>query len=136
MAPPEAVPTELGQVRGLVLARVEDAHHRAVWNEFVAREHPRGAGPLGGCQLRYLVGSAHGWLGAVGSGARALQLAARDQWIGWDAAQRRAHRHRVVALSRFLMRPGVACCNLASHELGRVLRRLGRDFQLCFGYRP
>ena len=50
----------------------------------MAREHPRGAGPLVGAQLRYLVGSAHGWLGGLGFGAAALRLRDRDRWIGWD----------------------------------------------------
>jgi len=42
----------------------------------------------------------------------------------------------VVGLSRFLIRPGVDCRNLASHLLGRVLRRLGADFEARYGYRP
>ena len=50
----------------------------------MAHEHPRGAGPWVGHQLRYLVGSAHGWLGGVGFAASARRLQARDG-IGWDA---------------------------------------------------
>ena len=72
----------------------------------MAAEHPQGAGPLFGCQLRYLPGSGHGWLGGIGIAASALHLAPRDRWIGWDAATRRAHLHRVVGLSRSLIRPG------------------------------
>ncbi len=55
------------------------------------REHPQGAGPLVGAQMRYLIGSAHGWLGGLGFAAAALQLADRDRWIGWDVATRREH---------------------------------------------
>ena len=55
-----------------------------VWNELMIREHPQGAGPLVGAQMRYLIGSEHGWLGGFGFGAAALQLRDRDQWIGWD----------------------------------------------------
>jgi len=73
----------------------------------MAREHPRGSGPLVGCQLRYLIGSAHGWLGGLGFAAAALQLAPRDEWIGWDAALRGAQLHRVVGLNGFLLRPAV-----------------------------
>ena len=77
-----------------------------------------------------------GWLGAAGIAASALQLAARDRWIGWDAAGRRSHLHRVVGLSRFLIRPGVVCRNLASHVLGQLLRRLPADFEARYGYAP
>ena len=136
VAPPSGVPDEAGRVRGLSIVLVEDAAQREVWHALMAAEHPRGAGPLVGCQLRYLVSSAHGWLGAAGVAASALQLAARDRWIGWDAARRRAHLHRVVGLSRFLIRPGVKCRNLASHVLGRVLRRLPADFEARYGYTP
>jgi hypothetical protein len=136
VAPPVEVPAQVGEVEGLELVRVDDAGHRAIWNELMAREHPRGMGPLVGAQLRYLIGSAHGWVGALGFAAAALQLAARDAWIGWDAELRGAQLHRVVGLSRFLIRPAVHCRNLASHVLGGVLRRLGTDFEIRYGYRP
>lgn len=136
VAPPQAVPAQAGEVEGLKLVRVDDGGHRAIWNELMAREHPRGMGPLVGAQVRYLVGSAHGWLGALGFAAAALQLAARDAWIGWDAELRGAQLYRVVGLSRFLLRPTVQCRNLASHVLGRALRRLGGDFEERYGYRP
>ncbi len=133
---PQAVPAKVSELIDLDLVLVEDDAHRALWNELMAREHPRGAGPLVGCQLRYLIGSAHGWLGAIGFAAAALSLAPRDHWIGWDAARREAQLHRIVGLNRFLIRPGVRCRHLASHVLGRVLRRLGADFEARYGYRP
>ena len=136
VAPPQAVPAGVSELIGLDLVLVEDDAQRAIWNELMAREHPRGAGPLVGCQLRYLIGSAHGWLGALGFAAAALTLAARDRWIGWDGRLRGAQLHRIVGLSRFLLRPGVHCRHLASQVLGRVLRRLGADFEVRYGYRP
>jgi hypothetical protein len=86
--------------------------------------------------MRYLIGSAHGWLGGLGFGAAAIQLADRDQWIGWDGAKRGQHLHRVVAMSRFLIRPSVRCHHLASCVLGMVLRRIEADFDAQYGYRP
>ena len=133
---PHKVPARAEQVRALELVLVEDEQHRRVWNELMAGEHPRGAGPLVGCQLRYLVGSAHGWLGALGLAAAALQLAERERWVGWDVECRRAHLHRVVGLNRFLIRPMVRCHNLASRVLGQALRALPEDFERRFGYRP
>ncbi|MFB6261334.1 MAG: Druantia anti-phage system protein DruA, partial [Thiohalorhabdaceae bacterium] len=94
--PPRAVPEAVSEVVDLELVPVTDDRSRAIWNELMSREHPRGAGPLVGRQVRYLIGSAHGWLGAVGFGAAALRLAPRDAWIGWDAEQHEAQLHRVV----------------------------------------
>ena len=100
------------------------------------REHPRGAARLAGAQLRYLVASQHGYLGALGISSSALALAARNNWIGWQAAQRQRRLHRVVAMSRFLIRPQVRCRYLASTVLGMALRRLPGGFERLHGYRP
>ena len=134
--PPEAVPEEVGAVRGLELVRVRTDEQLRIWNELMIGEHPQGAGPLVGRQLRYLIGSEHGWLGGLGFAAAALQLAARDDWIGWDAEKRRAQLHTVVGMSRFLIRPMVHCRNLASRVLSRVLRVFPDDFETAYHYRP
>ena len=107
-----------------------------IWNEMMLREHPQGAGPLVGCQLRYLINSDHGWLGGFSFSAAALNLRDRDQWIGWDTDQHRAHLHRVLGMSRFLLRTSVHCHNLASTMLGMVLRQVGADFETQYGYAP
>jgi hypothetical protein len=133
---PEAVPGEVGKVCGLELVLVEQESQMRIWNELMIGDHPQGAGPLVGRQVRYLVGSEHGWLGAFGFAAPALQLADRDRWIGWDAEQRRAHLHGVVCLSRFLIRPQVECRNLASRLLSMSLERMMGDFQRRYHYRP
>ena len=64
------------------------------------------------------------------------ELDARDTFIGWDADQRSRQLHRVIGLSRFLIRSSVHCRNLASKALGLALRRLPDDFQHRYGYRP
>ena len=136
MAPAVDVPGTVGKVVGLTLALVETDAQRQVWNTLMAYEHPRGAGPFVGPQLRYLVGSAHGWLGGVGFAASARRLRSRDAWVGWDDTGRRAHLHRVLGLCRLLVRPGIVCRNLASHVLGRVVRAVGDDCEGLYGYRP
>jgi hypothetical protein len=136
VAEPEAVPAEVGVVGGLELILVEQENQMRIWNELMIGEHPQGAGPLVGRQIRYLIGSAHGWLGGFGFAAPALQLADRDRWIGWDREQRLAHLHGVVGLSRFLIRPGVKCHNLASRLLSMSLQQMGEDFQRRYHYRP
>ena len=133
---PVGVPDDPARIRGFAITVVETPSDRAVWNTLIAREHPCGLATFAGCQVRYLVGSAHGWLGAAGFSAAALRVAARDRWMGWSDEQRRAHLDRVVCLSRFLIRPSVRCPRLASRALGRILRRLPRDFMARYGFRP
>ena len=139
---PEAVPAPLevpgaaGEVRGLALVLVETVPQIRIWNELMLREHPQGAGPMVGRQLRYLIASDHGWLGGLGFASAALTLADRDRWIGWDDVTRRNHLQRVVGMSRFLIRPMVHCKNLASQILGMTLRRLKVDFECRYEFEP
>lgn len=133
---PQPVPEQLGQIAELRLILTTTPDERAIWNTLIAREHPHGLTTFAGCQLRYLIHSASGWLGAIGFSAAALRVKARDHWIAWDEEQRRAHLERVVCMNRFLIRPMVECLHLASHILGRVLRRLPSDFKARYGYCP
>lgn len=133
--PPQGVPETAGAVADLELVRVEGDEQMRIWNELMLCEHPCGAGPLVGAQVRYLIGSAHGWLGGFAFSAAAITLRDRDAWIGWDETARRARLHRVLSMSRFLLRPR-GCKNLASKVLGWVQRRVADDFESTFGYRP
>ena len=136
VALPLDVPTRVDDVSGLELILVTNPDHMRIWNELMICEHPQGAGPLVGRQLRYLIGSEHGWLGGLGFSSAALQLFDRDKWIGWDAEERQAHLHLVVAMSRFLIRPSVQCGNLASKVLGMSMAVLPSDFERQYGYMP
>ncbi len=133
---PVDVPAQAGGVQGLALVQVCSLEQLRLWNELMACEHPQGAGPLVGAQMRYLIASDHGWLGGLGFAASALNLADRDHWIGWDAAVRRQHLHRVVGMARFLIRRSVRCHNLASRVLGLACRRVAVDYEAKYGYQP
>ena len=134
--PPVDVPNTIRLVKGLSLVRVDTPDLRWIWNTLIDQEHPLGTTTFVGRQVRYLIDSDHGWLGAIGFSAAALTLKARDEWIGWDADTRTAHLQQIVGLSRYLIRPMVHCQHLASHVLGMVLRRVGDDFEARYGYRP
>jgi len=139
--PPDNFPQLRGrveQIEGLELVEVNAAARElsARWNRMMDRHHYLGAGPLVGAQLRYLVRSREGWLGALAFSAAARQVHCRDRWIGWTASQRRTTRERVVCNSRFLIVPGVQVKNLASRVLSLACRRIGQDWQKAYGYRP
>jgi len=135
---PQGVPEAVEEIQRLrlILVKPNDDVAMRTWNELIVGEHPQGERTLVGPQVKYLVASEHGWLGAVGFSASALRLEARDRWIGWTPEQRRKHQDRVVNLSRFLIRPCVRCRNLASHVLSVCLRRVEKDFEERYGYRP
>ncbi|MGB5474179.1 MAG: IS4 family transposase [Gammaproteobacteria bacterium] len=133
---PVDVPQAVEDVQDLRLVLVCTDEEMRIWNELMLAEHPLNACTLVGRQLRYLINSRHGWLGGFGFSAAALQLEARDQWIGWDKEQRQTHLHRAIGMSRFLIRPSVDCRNLASKALSMSVARLAEDFEQRYRYTP
>lgn len=131
--PLEVPLAELGEVH---LEGVSTRSDSRLWNGLISHYHYQGYAPACGAQLRYLVHSAHGLLGALGFSGAARHLRDRDRWIGWDATQRRANRHLIVNHSRFLILPWVRVPNLASHLLSKAARRLPGDIAQRYGYRP
>ena len=115
-------------VRGRVSSRL--------WNEFIQRYHYLGHSPLPGAQLRYFVSVNAQPVALLGFGAAAWKTAPRDQFIGWNAAQRTARLHLILNNARFLILPWITCKGLASKILGRIVRQLPTDWQQCYGYRP
>jgi hypothetical protein len=87
--------------------------------------------------LRYLVhSSVFGWLGALAFSPAAFRVSARDRFIGWNEQDRQNNLNRVIGNSRFFLHPEVRVLHLASHILGKALRRLPRDWQNRYGSEP
>jgi hypothetical protein len=135
--PPEC-PLEgsVGGLSGLRLAPVADKAASRLWNGLIDRYHYLGYTPLPGAQLRYLIESDQGLLGALGFGAAAWKVAARDRWIGWDRAGREANLGRVLNNARFLLLPWVRVKNLASKILALSALQVAEDFAARYGERP
>jgi hypothetical protein len=135
-APEQALIGTLKSVGKILLQPVTGRAGSRLWNGLIATFHYRGYAVFCGPQMRYLIGSGHGILGAMGFSAAALTVRDRDRWIGWNREQRRANRHLIVNHSRFLILPWVRVPHLASHLLGLAARRLAADFQARYGYAP
>lgn len=126
---------ELGGLK-LVLVSSKDRTLDLQWKKLVATHHYLGYRPLCGAQLRYLIGSDQGWLGALAFSAAAFYLKARDRWIGWSHPARQCHLPKVVANSRFVIARTVRVKNLASKVLGLAQKRLPQDWAQAYGYKP
>ena len=107
-----------------------------LWNEVIARHHYLGYHPLPVAQLRYLVYASERLVAALGFGAAAWRVLDRDDFIGWDDAQRVARLHLVVNNARFIILPSIKVRFLASSLLAQVARQLPRDWESAYGYRP
>jgi SRSO17 transposase len=106
-----------------------------LWDALVRRYHYLGYQKLLGHRLKVLAFLGHRPVAALAFSAPARVLRVRDRWIGWSAAQRKAHLDRLVNNSRFLVLPWVTVKNLASHVLARTLARLPQEWEARFGTR-
>lgn len=133
---PPPVQCRVDQLDGLRLECVRSREQARQYRTLLQRYHYLGYSATAGAQVRYLIVAEQGVLGAMGFGAAAWKVQARDAWLGWDQAQRRARLYLVANHTRFLLGPWVRCPNLGSRVLALAARRLGRDFRERYGYAP
>ena len=129
----------LGDLGQVVVRPVSSryAKESLAWRSLLDSYHYLGSGPLCGAQIRYLVESArYGRIGALAFTSACFSLSARDGYIGWTQAARRANLPKVVCNARLLIAPSVRVKNLASRVLSLALARLPWDWQARYGVRP
>ena len=126
----------LAALQPLALELVDTLAQRRRVTELLQSHHYRGFAGAVGQNVQYLARDAQGReLAVMVFGAAAWKVAARDQFIGWADAQRRVGLHWIANQQRFLILPWVQVPHLASHLLGRALRRLAQDWQSRYGHR-
>jgi hypothetical protein len=104
------------------------------WAAYLQHFHYLGLRVVGE-NLGYLAQDRHGRdLACLLFGAPAWRCAARDRFLGWSETQRRQGLSRLANHTRFLILPGVRVPHLASHLLGRCVRRLPADWQRKYGH--
>lgn len=132
------LPASVERIKDLHLSLIVDDRdpQHLIWNRIISREHPLKGAPLVGAQLRYLILAGSEVVGAFGFGPPSFYLGCRDSWIGWDAAALEQNRQKVIGLSRFLIRPGIRCANLASRCYRLVLERVRSDWMERYGIEP
>ncbi len=135
-APPAPLTRRVDQLENLELAPVISREESLLYHTLLERYHYLGYSALTGAQIRYLIRGREGVLGVLGFGASAWRLQPRDRWIGWEKEPRARPLHLILNNSRFLILPTVRSANLGSKVLSLAARRLGRDFQERYGYRP
>ena len=120
----------------LVLVTRQSKQRSTLWKIMMQQYHYLGYRPLIGAQLRYLMASDEGYLGALGFSASAWKVASRDQFIGWCSTARQANLPYVICNSRFLILPWIRSKNLASKMLSLCAKTVVADWYHVYGYRP
>jgi hypothetical protein len=123
LAPLEVVPVAAGSAEA-PLFRSQLQHHHYLGHRNCVGEN-----------LKYLVRDGQGRpLACALFGSAAWQCQPRDAFIGWSPQARRRHLGLITNNTRLLILAGVRVPHLASHLLGRICRRLSRDWQARYGH--
>lgn len=130
------IETALAALTPLRISPVHAASEQRVFRALLQRYHYLGYhGPVGE-NVRYLVQDRRGRvLGCLLFGAAAWTMACRDRFIGWQRPERERGLALLASNMRFLILPWVRVAHLASHILGRVARRISRDWQAKYAHR-
>jgi len=118
-----------------ISVRLVQTDERSRFDEQLEQRHYLQSSRLGGQSLRYVVQLDGEWVALLTFSAPALNLKARERWIGWTPCQRVRRLGFVVNNSRFLVLPDrQRYPNLASRALGLCLKRLSRDWEEHWGH--
>ena len=132
---PAAWTATLQEISPVGVERVEAGSPAAKrWRYYLDRYHYLGLRVVGE-NLGYLAMDRQGRdVGCLLFGAAAWKCAPRDEKLGWSSQERRNQLWQVANNTRFLILPWVEVKHLASHVLGAVARRIGRDWQAKYGH--
>lgn len=133
MAKPENAP------EATILRRIEVRQvlpeERENYDQLLTEQHYLHSARLGGQSLRYVAELDGEWVALITFSAPALNLKAREKWIGWTPRQRTRRLCFVVNNSRFLvLSDRHQYPNLASRVLSLCLKRLSSDWQQEWGH--
>ncbi|EQD29289.1 hypothetical protein B2A_14559, partial [mine drainage metagenome] len=93
---PFAFPESLDDLCPIKFVIAETKAEKLRWRNLIASYHYLGYNTFAGAQLRYLIESSSGTIGAIGFAASAWSCAPRDNYIGWDKTTRETRLHLVV----------------------------------------
>ena len=134
--PGEPVRVGLSACRPVDVVPVAENCETGLWNEYVERYHPLKYKKPFGHRLRYFIKAGDEVLGCLLLSGSAKSMGIRDKWIGWDDHKRLKNLGWVLNNSRFLIFPWVQVPHLASHVLGKLCKRVVKDYETRWRFRP
>jgi len=120
---------KLSELRPVELLQVRRTPLQKFYNGLIEQYHYLGYVRPVGEHLEYLALAQGRVVACLGWCSAPRHLGCRDRYLGWTKEQRLKNLCRVLINTRFLILPWVKVPHLASHLLGRMARRISRDWQ-------
>jgi hypothetical protein len=124
----------LSEVKPVAIQQVRRTAHESLFNSLIEHHHYLGYEQPVGEHLKYLIWAQGRPIACLAWSSAPRHLGSRDRYIGWSATARRRNIGLVAYNTRFLILPWIRVPHLASHILGRVVRRLSHDWERMYGH--
>lgn len=134
--PKKEMTGELSDYAAIELKMACTQSDKELWKEYIERYHPQKYAKPCSSNIKYIIKCNTRVLGCMQFSASAWALEDRDRWIGWSEYDRSQRLMYVVNNSRFLLLPWIKINNLASHILGKAIKRIPNDWFKEFLYEP
>lgn len=124
----------LASLGALTIRLVRRTEDETLFAQLLRDHHYLGYSRPVGEHLKYLVVAGERPLACLAWSSAPLQLDLRDRFVGAPKAAYRHNLHQIAYNSRYLIVPWVEVPHLASHLLGRIVRRISADWQELYGH--
>ena len=118
----------------LEIRQVRRTPDEALFNALMHQHHYLGYTQPVGEQMKYMVFAGERPIACMAWSSAPRHLGSRDRFIGWSSQARLANVHLLAYNTRFLILPWVTVPHLASHLLGRIVKRLSADWQTVYAH--
>ncbi len=126
--------TSLRALGPLVFRQVRRTAEEPLFNSLLDTHHYLGYTQPVGEQLKFLVSAGARPVACFAWSSAPRHLGPRDRYLGWGVEARRQKVRFIAYNSRFLIVPWVQVPHLASHLLGRMVRRLSAEWERVYGH--
>ncbi|MFH1628724.1 MAG: Druantia anti-phage system protein DruA [Pseudomonadota bacterium] len=134
---PDTIPiaASLRDLLPLSIEIVKGKDSLSLFCHLLSRYHYLGYSVTVGENMKYIIRDKFGRpLSCVLFGSAAWKVACRDGYVGWSKECRERNLFLVTNNMRFLVLPWVTVAHLASHILGRIARRIRKDWVERYGH--
>ena len=129
-----ALRVRLADLEALSFRQVRRTEDEAIFDGLIEEHHYLGYTQPVGEHLKYLVKAGERPVACFALSSAPRHLGPRDRFIGWSKEARKANIRFLAYNTRFLILPWVNVPHLASHLLGRMARRVSRDWAGLYGH--
>ena len=126
--------TSLAELGPVTFQPVRRTAAEPLFNSLLERYHYLGYTQPVGEQLKFLVAAGARPIACFAWSSAPRHLGPRDRYLGWGPETRRRNLRFIAYNSRYLILPWVEVPHLASHLLGRMVRRLSAEWERIYGH--